>query len=524
MKNISKLAFAAAALAAALFFSCKKDLDLAPQLDGLDQPYALTSLDANGGDWKPFLLVTNEDVVVAPPADVTTSGYVTELAAVKGFQGRVSDEQKATINYWNGNGVARWMQIASDIMAKYNIPPAPNADGTYPVPSSSNPGVYPYFPFANPPYASRAYAYLGAAMFDAMIETWHYKYKFNRPAPKKNDAGILPMLPSNDLPSYPSEDAVAAAVARTVLSAMFPNEKGYLAGLAEEHKNTRLWAGANVLSDLTAGDALGTAVANKFIDRSKTDGMSKATAIGTAADGRSYQDSMANAAQTAYGWHWTSLDVPARPGLLAFFGRVKMWNVPGGKESVRPAAPPALNSDEFNRAAEEVKNLQANLTSDQRRIAQFWADGPGTYTPPGHWEIFAAQECASNKLNPLRTARVFAYLGTALEDAGISCWDTKYFFHYPRPSNVIDGFKTVLGVPNFPSYSSGHSTFSAAGATVLSYFFPAHAATFDTWAHEASESRIYGGIHYRFDCETGLVVGKTIGNLAVDKAKLDGGM
>jgi membrane-associated phospholipid phosphatase len=77
----------------------------------------------------------------------------------------------------------------------------------------------------------------------------------------------------------------------------------------------------------------------------------------------------------------------------------------------------------------------------------------------------------------------------AIMDAGISCWDAKYYYHYPRPIQAIPGFKTILGTPNFPAYTSGHSTFSAAGAEVLSYIFPEEAQQCQTWAREAAESR-----------------------------------
>ena len=107
-------------------------------------------------------------------------------------------------------------------------------------------------------------------------------------------------------------------------------------------------------------------------------------------------------------------------------------------------------------------------------------------------------------------------------DAGISCWDTKYYYMYPRPPQADENIKCLFGVPNFPSYTSGHSTFSAAAATVLGYIFPADVNTFNEYAKEASDSRIYSRIHFRFDCEVGLEVGTNIGNYAVEVAKVDG--
>lgn len=519
MKNfnkISKLTLAVALLAVSIW-SCDKDFNVAPKLDM--EPYAFTSIDATGGTWKPFLLSSGAEIAVpAPAAAAGSAEFAAEVAATKAARAAATAEQQEAVKYWGGNAVARWTQIASDIMAKYNLPPAPNADGSYPFPSAANPSVYPQFPFANPPYASRAYAYFGAAQFDALVAAWHWKSQYQRPSAFKADASIETLLPKNDLSGYPSEDAVIAAVARTILGAMFPNEKTNLAALAEEHKNSRIWAGMNVASDLAAGDSLGRKIAQKFLSsRASSDGMGKAIA------NQAIWDSLENAAQSRQGFHWESLETPQRPPMLPGFGNVKMWNVPGGAVSVRPGPPPAVGSDEYNRAADELKGYLKNVTTENRRIANYWADGVGTYTPPGHWAITAAKLMHQNKLNPLRSARVMAYVGTSLMDAGISCWDTKYYYHYPRPAEAIPDFKTIIGVPNFPAYTSGHSTFSGAAAAVLAHFFPASANDLNAQAKEASESRIVSGIHWRFDSEVGLQVGKTIGTLAVDKAKVDGG-
>jgi membrane-associated phospholipid phosphatase len=110
----------------------------------------------------------------------------------------------------------------------------------------------------------------------------------------------------------------------------------------------------------------------------------------------------------------------------------------------------------------------------------------------------------------------------ALMDAGIVCWDTKYFYFNPRPTQIDGSIKTTTGIPNFPAYISGHSTFSGAAATVLGHIIPEKATQYTAMAAEASMSRIYGGIHYRTDCSTGLVVGKNIGNYAVQRATTDG--
>jgi hypothetical protein len=169
---------------------------------------------------------------------------------------------------------------------------------------------------------------------------------------------------------------------------------------------------------------------------------------------------------------------------------------------------------------QELRDMQRNQTREQARIANFWSDGAGSYTPPGHWMRYAANAAHEARYSEVRMARTFALVGTTLMDAGVCCWETKFYYYSPRPQQY--GVKTSVGLPNFPSYTSGHSTFSAAAAAVLGYVFPDKAADFEAKAKEASESRIYGLIHFRSDCETGLICGKAIGNYAVSRGKADG--
>lgn len=492
--------------------ACEKDLPLAAEIE----PYTFSSLDENGGTWDPVLLNNSTQIDIPAPSDPASAQYLAELAELKSLASNLSPDQEDAISFWGGNALVRWNEIARELASKYNLPPSPNEDGSYGVPNSANPGEYPYFPFAHPPYTCRMLAYWGAAQFDALIAAWHYKYQYNRPAPNKTDNSIPTHLPDNGLPSYPSEDAVIAAVSQSILTAMFPLEKDFLAAKATEHKNSRLWAGMNVQSDLIAGDSLGRAVANIFLARAKTDGMKNAqTSI-------AINDSLEQAAQARWGWHWENLETPQRPvGITPFFGKVKPWCIPS-VEAVRPGPPPAPGSAEFLKDAAELQEIQDNLTQEQRKIANFWSDGVGVYTPPGHWNRFASDAILESRYNPLRTARTFAYLNMAIQDAGISTWDTKYYYHYPRPSQAIPGFKTILGIPNFPSYTSGHSTFSAAAAAVLGHIFPNNKSQFDAWALEASVSRIYGGIHFRFDTEVGLETGTLIGNYSIAVAQADG--
>lgn len=503
-----------------LFNQCDKTVE-----NPVYEAYPETSLDANAGTWKKYTLA-NGDTVALPalpaPDDIASPAYSAEINDLKSAMAAATDEQKDLARYWGANSVLRWHEIARELAANYNVPPNYNADGTYPVPDPMNPTVYPRFPFANPPYASRAFALLAVAQYEALVAAWRYKFQYNRLAPYKNESSIEPLIPENDLPSYPSEDAVVAAVSREMLKKLFPGEVEYLTAKAEEHKNSRLWAGANVQSDLVAGELIGSQVALQVFEKHMKDNKDK---MGGANNQPNFPnlrtDAVARGIPESQQWH--SLEIPARPPMLPFFGNVKTWNFDEAtKIAIRPAAPPAIGSPKFEENMSELRDLAKNRTREQFRIASYWADGVGTYTPPGHWNRKAAELIYEKQLNEIRSARAMALVNTAIQDAGISCWNTKYYYLLPRPTEVDRSITTSTGIPNFPAYTSGHSTFSAAAAEVLSYLFPDRASELQAMAKEASESRIYGCIHYRFDCETGLEVGKKVGEYAVQRGQTDG--
>lgn len=496
-------------------FACKKEV-----IEPILNPYLPTKSDDNAGKWKTYILTSPDEVSVLAPSDVNSAEYKAELTALKSNLAS-TDAQKDAVAYWGAGVVFRWNEIARELCAKYNIPPAANADGKYPVPnadsSKANPNYYPKFPFANPPYAARALAYLSVAQYDALVASAHFREKFARKSPSKNDPTIVAQLPVGEGGAYPSDAAVISAASATVLKAMFPLEVAFIDAKLKEAKDVRLWAGMNVASDITAGEALGNGVAAKVMARAKTDGMG-------AANNQTLTPAMIdNAKKIGVTEPWVSQELPARPPLLPTYGNVLPWNFAKTELAViRPSMPPLIGSDEFKRDMDELVKISQKQTREQARIANFWADGPGTYTPPGHWHRIAANLCRDNKFSEVRTARTLALMATAVQDAGISCWETKYYYYYPRPNQMDSRIKTSVGLPNFPSYTSGHSTFSAAGANVLSYVFPSEQIKLETFAKEASESRIYGCIHYRFDCEKGLEAGKKVAQYAIDRGKKDG--
>ncbi|HMG14848.1 MAG TPA: vanadium-dependent haloperoxidase, partial [Saprospiraceae bacterium] len=220
---------------------------------------------------------------------------------------------------------------------------------------------------------------------------------------------------------------------------------------------------------------------------------------------------------------WKSLEVPARPPMLPFFKDVKPFLFPNSTLAIiRPPTPPNTNSELIKAQLAEVK--KETTSGDRHKIAtvHFWADGVGTYTPPGHWNYIAEELFYKAHFSEVRCARNYALLNMSMMDAAITCWETKNYYYYPRPSQLDPSIKTLTGVPNFQAYTSGHSTFSSAAATILGHFFPAEQTHLDALATEASLSRLYGGIHYRMDCEAGIESGHKVGNYAIQRAQTDG--
>lgn len=506
--------FAALTLAATLAgVGCGKDI---PNLEDLP-PASPQNDDAGAGDWRMIVLSGPEQFPVPPPTAVSSGAYQAELAAIKSAQAGLTDAQRESIEYWSAGSVLRWNQIMRELVSRADLPPAPRDNGTYPVPDPDNPFADPQFPFGNPPYAARAYSYVSVAQFDALKAAWHYKYLYGRPSPSKVDSGIQALMPTTDLPAYPSEDAVLSGVSAELLKLLFPTSVEEITRKAAEQREAALLSGKAAASDIAAGLALGRAVAPVFAARAATDGMR--TAGGTPAQ----VQAISNATTARGEIPWKSLESPPRPPMLANFGKVRAWFMtPEDIVRERPAPPPSTSSAQMSQELAEVKSAVDNLTRDQLAIVYKWADGVSTPTPPGHWNSIAAEYVSGAHFSEVRSARAFALVNTSLHDAGVGCWDAKFTYFNPRPSQLDPSIKTVIGLPNFPAYTSGHSTFSAASATVLSYLFPSGTADFDAMKEEAAISRLYGGIHYRADIDIGKEHGQRIGGYTVSFARQDG--
>lgn len=357
-----------------------------------------------------------------------------------------------------------------------------------------------------PPQAARAMAMVQAAVYDAVNSVNPVRRGYYR-------------VYSN--PAGTSAEAAAAQAAHDVLTQIFPGRAAQfdaqlsssLAGIPD---------GAAKAAGVTLGSQSAAGIASLRANDHSND-VTPYTPAGTVG-------------------HWRPTPPAGAPALLPNWPAVTPFAMSSGSQ-FRPSGPPSLTSQEYTDSFNEVKALgsvnSAMRTPEQTDIALMWAAGAGTVTPPGMWNQIAQQVATTQNLSLGEQSRLFALLNLGLGDAAIAAWDCKYTADLWRPVTAIrdadlDGnpdtvadpsWTPLLVTPPFPSYTSGHSTFSAAGATILadflgtdSFHFTASASgisrEFDSFAvaaAEAGQSRIYGGIHWQFDNQVGLHCGAQVG-------------
>lgn len=212
---------------------------------------------------------------------------------------------------------------------------------------------------------------------------------------------------------------------------------------------------------------------------------------------------------------WTPAAMPPAGGTL---GDVTPWFVTSATQ-FSPPPPPAYLSPAFMADLAETKAIRdlATPTSPQTLIALRWAYGGGTYTPVGYWNDLAATYVAEAGMDEAEATQVFALMGAAVFDALITAFHAKYVHWVLRPHQADPSITTAFPVPNYPAYPSGHGSVSGASGRVLAYFFPAHAAELDALVTEAAMSRIYAGIHYRFDQTAARNLGEAIADWVIEQ-------
>ena len=186
----------------------------------------------------------------------------------------------------------------------------------------------------------------------------------------------------------------------------------------------------------------------------------------------------------------------------------------------RPDPPPAFGSPAFQAALEDVRRVARERTPEQTAIAQRW----NSADPWAMWNETASAILVRRRVPEPEAARVLAVLNAAATDAIIACFVAKYNHWTIRPSQVDTTLVLAdkVTLPNFPAYPSGHACSAGAFDAVLGHFFPGQRAEFTRIAEEQAMSRLYAGVHYRFDNDAGLALGRTVARYGIEKERRGG--
>lgn len=446
------------------------------------------------GQWIPWVLSSAKSETVAKPPAKNSAKAKEDLAEVKRLAESRTPEDRERAEKWGGPLPTKpWTDMILDLVSKTA---------------------------KNPPMSSRNYAVLHAAMYDATLSAWYWKYEYDVEPP----SGVEVIGTVSPDPSYPSEHAAIAGVASRVLAYLYPNESALrLDEQAEEAAQSRVTAGANTPSDVEAGLTLGRAVAERVIAYAKTDRSDRVW------------DGKRPAGIGSGPEFWEPVPGVVSPPIEPLAGSWKTWVLSSGKQ-FRPPPPPEFGSAEFVAAAQKLLDVRANLTPEQEQAAKFYAGEQGTALPAGvvvnvsQADVFKAAISSVGgqaRLSVPRSARAMALITIAMADAGVAAWDAKFTYWNPRPENGIrdlgldPDFTPVISTPRFPAYPSGSATYAGSSQAVLTYLFPAMAEEFKKRAEDQARSRIWGGIHWEYD-EVTLPIGRKIGDLVVARAKTDG--
>lgn len=409
-----------------------------------------------------WLASSYESLTEAP----AKANLASEIAALKSMTAKRTTDDVARFQWWTtGSPAYRWNEI---ILAEIQ-------EG-----------------FVVLPMAARHLALFQVAIDDAVGAAHHA-----RGAKARSDdggvydaitaaAGKVPVLRA-------SGHAAAATAAAEVLGHLFPARAKELAAMAEEAIQVRIAVGAEFPVEITAGRAIGRKVAELAIARAQADG-SDAKWTGTVPEGPGK-------------WKGTNPIAPLG-------GTWQPWVLSSPGE-LRPAAPPAVDSDAVKGALAELKTFQRTPRTNHR--ATYWEvhGGARAHTL---WNEIARTKLLENRADARATARVLATLNIAMADAGVACWDAKYAFWYLRPPQLDAELKPLFAPPNHPSYPAAHGCYSTAAATVLAELFPREAKSILALGKEAAEARIWAGIHYRFDIEAGQDIGRKVAEKALARA------
>jgi hypothetical protein len=383
-------------------------------------------------------------------------------------------------------------------------------------------------PTYSPPVASRSFAYLGVAAYQAVASGSTSLISL------EGQINGLKALPVREAGQAYNDAVITHCVMAFAVKSFFGNTGPTgqrVMMLTEKKLKEKVLAG--VAEDVARrSTAYAEALMAAILKWSETDGGAVIENMGFPMD-YALTKGPSN-------WVPTSAIRQQQVPLLPSWGNNRSFAMPSGASCPLPP-PPAYSEDpasDFYREARETYEAVKTLTPEQEAIARFWSDDPMlSPTPPGHWNFIANDLLEQEKASLDRTAEVMMRLGVAMADAFIGNWHAKFQYDLLRPvtyiKRVIDPkWEPLLITPPFPEYPSGHSTQSGAAAVVLTSLFgedfaftdrtherdgmaARRFASFEAAAQEAGISRLYGGIHFRSAITLGLEQGRCIGQHAV---------
>lgn len=363
----------------------------------------------------------------------------------------------------------RWHQITRDLVTKYRTDPS-----------------------------ARPYALVSLAQYAAVVSAQDRSTggcPSSRAAVAGASAAVLTYL-------YPAEaGTIAAALAaqQSADAAPAAQRSAGVAALVENDPGVGLPKHDDAAA-LSAGEQIGREAAQLVIAYARADG-SSATWTGAVPAGPGY---------------WFSSATPPAPVATPILAQTRPYFLTTNSQ-FRPAPPPGFGSPEFLAALAEVKSVTAARTPDQLAIAKEWSLSGGTYRLQGHWNLVGAGLAAAHGLREREATHALALLGMAMHDASVACWDAKLAYWLIRPSQVDPTISVGISLSNHPSYPSSHACTAGAADAVLGALFGEDAGTLTAMADEIALSRLYGGVHYRFDNDTGLAMGRAVGGLAIGR-------
>lgn len=297
---------------------------------------------------------------------------------------------------------------------------------------------------------------------------------------------------------HPPISAAIGGASVAVLSAFFPQDISELEAALDAQEAADPWPGEKH-ENFAAGEAIGRAIGARVNTFALSDRLGL-TDPGTPPVGPGF---------------WIPNGAPlrgqlgARPFYLS------------STDELRPVPPPAFGSTDFTAALAEIRQISDTRTAEQLALAQFWHVNQSPFSNAA-FNALARELIVTHRRSDAQAARIFFLMYSAAFDAAIGCFDAKYAYWLIRPSQADPGITLPVNLPNHPSYPSAHSCVDGAYAEILAATFPGERDRAEEMAEEASESRLYAGLHYRFDKDVGLALGRAAADkaLAADLARV----